>query len=102
MKSNNIRLVLNASLNIILVKTVMKASPWMLHRNAYFILFSHHHRSLPYHSILIAVIKTPSQWVSSSHWAALYREAANRGFINQIQLYTQDALLIYAFHLKNL
>ena len=37
MKVNNIRLVY-ASLKIILVKTVMKASPWMLHKNAYLLL----------------------------------------------------------------
>ena len=57
MKGNDIRLVY-ASMKFVLVKTVMKASPWVLHKNANFSFSSF------YRSIFIAVIQTPSQWVS--------------------------------------
>ena len=57
MKGNDIRLVY-ASMKFILVKNFMKASPWVLHKNANLSFSSF------YHFIFIAVIQTPSQWMS--------------------------------------
>ena len=74
----------------------MKASPWVLHKNSLLIILNIIAIASFYHSILIAMTKTPSQWVS---WpdsnAALYRVVYNWdivGFIIWIQPCSKGAL----------